>query len=326
MPYIPERRPEKPTQTSVQRSGNEQPTPPKTVYKRIRPALLCLFVLMIIYGAARLAGYGLEYSGSRETGRELQALYAETEAATATPTQLPERTAAPSTTPAVTGTPLPTAVQDSRLQEMPYPGNPDLKIPDRFRRLRKKSKYIVGWLSLDGVDEAVALKDNSFFLKHDATGKRNSNGAIFLDEGTSLLTRPYTICLYGHNMKNGNMFGRLKKYLEQEYLFRHRIVTFDSMYEDGKYAVFAAAEISTVPGDSLYYDLWSLRTDDREARETAIRKLIRLASCDSMLDVRADEQILLLVTCIDQDTNRLVVAARRLREDEAENRLNYRRE
>lgn len=36
----------------------------------------------------------------------------------------------------------------------------------------------------------------------------------------------------------------------------------------------------------------------------------------SALDVRVDDQILLLVTCLDGDTERLVVAARRLREGE----------
>ena len=38
----------------------------------------------------------------------------------------------------------------------------------------------------------------------------------------------------------------------------------------------------------------------------------------SALDVQADDQILLLVTCLDGDTERLVVAARRLREGETE--------
>ena len=45
----------------------------------------------------------------------------------------------------------------------------------------------------------------------------------------------------------------------------------------------------------------------------------------SVLDVREDEQILLLVTCIDTDTDRLVVAARRMREGESEDKLAIRR-
>ena len=324
MPYIPERKPEEPAQVPVKQSGEDKQSSPKTVFRRMRPALVCLFAIAVVYGAVRLAGYGLEYAGSRETGRELQALYRETETVPETQTMPPEKTAAPATAAAAVKlpeTPVPEEAEKDELEAVPYPDNPDMSVPERFRRLRKKSRYIIGWLSLDNVDEAVAWKDNTYFLKHDATGKRNSNGAIFLEEETNLLTRPYTLCLYGHNMKNGNMFGRLKKYLSQEYLFRHRIVTFDSMYENGQYAVFAAAEISTVPGNNRYYNLWSLYTKSREAREPAISRLTGLAACDSMLDVRADEQILLLVTCIGEDTDRLVVAARRMREGETENNL-----
>ena len=35
---------------------------------------------------------------------------------------------------------------------------------------------------MDGLDEPVAQKDNDFFLDHDATGRRNVNGSLFLDE------------------------------------------------------------------------------------------------------------------------------------------------
>ena len=337
MPYIPEKRQE------TENTPEKQPQQ-AAAYTRLWPALLCVFTVMVIYGAVRLFAYGMDFSSSRSTGQKLQQIYKETEPAaeehtpvpenkvlTATPAaaaETPKITEKPETpeTPEITETP-PSEEQDGpMLQEVPYPNNAGLKVPDRFTRLRKKSKYIIGWLSMEGLEEPVVKKDNSFFLNHDAEGKKNVNGAIFLDEEISLTTRPYTICLYGHNMKSGNMFGRLKKYLKREYLFRHRIVTFDSMYEDGQYAVFAAAEISIVPGTALYYDLWSLNTKDRNEREQAIRRLTRLSSCDSLLDVRADEQILVLVTCIDQDTNRLVVAARRLREGETENRLDFRKE
>ena len=43
-----------------------------------------------------------------------------------------------------------------------------------------------------------------------------------------------------------------------------------------------------------------------------------------MLDVQADDQILVLVTCVDEDTDRLVVAARRLRDSETEEHLTLR--
>ena len=332
MPYYPERKPEMSEEVSGERPEAQKTKRPETD-RRLWLALLCLFTVLTVYGAVRLIGYSLDNSSSRNTSRELQQVYEETEPA---PTQVPEQTETPSATPVPTATPTPVstpasaetpepAEEDSGvLPQVPYPDNAGLKVSDRFARLRKKGKYIVGWLRMEGVDEAVAQKDNTFFLDHDATGKKNVNGAIFLEEDTDLRTRPYTVILFGHNMKSGNMFGRLRKYLDRKYFQQHRIIHFDSMYEEGTYAVFAAEKISTVPGTALHFNLWALATNDRNQREQAIHRLNILADRDSLLDVQADDQILLLVTCIDEDTDRLVVAARRLREEETEEHLTLR--
>ena len=312
MPYYPQGPKEPPKKPPLK----EQPL--------FRLILLCLSALLVSYGAFRLLGYGADWVTSRNTSQELREIAAATEPSSTAP---PPETAVP---PAVNPTPEPTpesapvpvtaaaetAVPAEYLPAVEYPGG--MNIVPRIRDLRKKSEYIMGWLTMDDLDEPVALKDNEFFLNHDATGKKNSNGAIFLDSGISLKTRPYTIILYGHNMKSGNMFGRLKKYKESTYFYKHRIITFDTMYENGQYAVFAVVEMSTTPGVARWYDLWSLTTDNYENREDAIRTLERRSVISSALDVQADDQILLLVTCLDGDTERLVVVARRIREDEGE--------
>jgi hypothetical protein len=83
--------------------------------------------------------------------------------------------------------------------------------------------------------------------------------------------------------------------------------------------------MDTTPGIARWYDLWSLVTDRIPDREEAIRNLERRSVVRDVLDVRADDQILLLVTCLDDDDReRLVVAARRLRTGETQNRLTIR--
>jgi len=309
-----------------QRNSQEQ-------QRRRRKKTLRLFVLvlasaLVVYSAVRLILYFTESEASRSTSRELQQIYEGADAGTPEQDRT-ENTAGPEENAAaqIPVETLPPAEQpdSGKLQSMSYPGNPGLEMSDRFRELRKKSEYIVGWLSMDGVEEAVVRRDNTFFLDHDATGKKNSNGAIFMDENIYLTTRPYTVILYGHNMKNGNMFSRLRKYKDSAYCFAHRVITFDTMYEDGKFAVFAVAEISTVPGKAAWYDIWSLESDDREEREKAIRELERISVSGSVIDVQPEEQILLLVTCLDGDTDRLIVAARRLREGETESSLTIRK-
>ena len=49
-------------------------------------------------------------------------------------------------------------------------------------------------------------------------------------------------------------------------------------------------------------------------REKAIRTLEQRSLVRGTAEVQADDQLLLLVTCLDGDTERLVVAARRVRE------------
>lgn len=319
MPYYPERRP------SLSNDEEERNTRTAEKQRRIlRLSLIIVFCLMAGYGVIRLIPYLSDLTASRQTRRELQQIHDQAVPDQEASVQTMAETVLPAVTPvSVTGTPQPAdtvipggSAGDRILQPVQYPDNPGLKMSERFIKLRKKGQYIIGWISFDGTDEPVAQKDNSYFLKRDATGKKNSNGAIFLDAGIGLLTRPYTVILYGHNMKSGNMFGRLKKYKESAYLYQHRIITFDTLYEDGQYAVFAVMDMDTTPGTARWYDLWSLTAESYAEREEAIRTLERRSVVSNVLDVQADDQILLLVTCLDGDTERLVVAARRLREGE----------
>ena len=322
MPYIPERRPDPAEEKAKQRKAEKQ--------RLIRWIVVAVSGLLIVYGAVRLIGYGAESAASRNTSRELQEIHEQaTEIPAVTETPVPTATPAVTEPPAVTSPPetaaVPEKAAEQNLKPLSYPNNPNMEMNERFKNLRKKSEYIVGWLSMDGVEEAVVRKDNSFFLDHDAMGKKNSNGAIFLDETISLVMyRPYTLILYGHNMKNGNMFGSLRKYKENAYAQRHRIITFDSLYEDGQYAVFAVLEFSTDPQARDWFNLWSLDAKDIPEREEAIRNLEARSVHGSVLDVGAEDQLLLLVTCLDGADERLVVAARRLREGETAESLVFR--
>ncbi len=62
------------------------------------------------------------------------------------------------------------------------------------------------------LDEPVMQRDETYYMDHDLLGKPNVNGALFLDSGISLKTRPYSLVIYGHNMKTGAMFGCLRNY------------------------------------------------------------------------------------------------------------------
>ena len=168
------------------------------------------------------------------------------------------------------------------------------------------------------IDEAVVQRDNEYYLDRDYRGYHNVNGAIFLDETCDLDTRPYTLLLYGHNMKTGAMFGSLRNYENLTFYRNNPFITFDTAYEDGRYVIFAVATVSTTSGSWLYVDFTRLSSPVIADRTNAISALLSRSIYRTQVDVAADDQLLLLVTCVDDDMERRVVAARRIREDEDE--------
>ena len=333
------------------RSMRKQPTRRRKRRRRIRwerVFVLGMALLLLFFGLFQLIGYGMDFAASRRNTQELRNLYqsaptdepeapempealTETllmfeDAPTAVPmAEMPEETPLPTEAPdaaAKMQTPAPTKTPVPRLPGTGYPGNPNRKISSRFRTLRKENRDIMGWLNIHRMlDEPVVQRDNVFYLDHDALRESNTNGALFLDSGISLKNRPYTYVIYGHNMKTGAMFGCLRNYENIDFYRNYPFITFDTMYETGRYAVFAVGNIATEEQYRDYLDLYALRSTSIPERKAGIDSLIAISMHTCTIDVQPDDQLLILVTCVENDDYRRVVAARRVRNGEMESDL-----
>ena len=292
-----------------------------------RNVLLLVLSVIFIVSLIRVISYGADYISAKRAEKELREIYyaeLETPAPTAAPTLAPTATPAPSSTPAPTVPPLSMATQapqqewTGQLPAIKYPTNLRAQVSSRFQKIQRQNQDIIGWLSIPGlIDQAVVQRDNSYYLRRDYRGYHNSNGAIFLDENCNLSTRPYTLMLYGHNMKTGAMFGCLRNYESLYFYQQNPFINFDTAYEDGKYVIFAVATVSIEQYDRQFIHFAKLNTDWAAWRQEELDALLKQSIFTSRLDVRPDDQLLLLVTCVDDDTERRVVAARRIREGES---------
>ena len=289
--------------------------------------------VMFLVGAVKLIGYGVDYLSARRTSRQLRKVYYDT------PTDVPtaaSETAAASDLPyliastvtpvpemAPTETPAPAVSETTKtLPTQAYPQNPYNVVSSRFSALRKQNRDIIGWLTIDGlIDEAVVQRDNTYYLDRDYMGYHNVNGAIFLDERVSLTSRPYTLMLYGHNMKTGAMFGNLRNYENLSFYKKNPFITFDTLYEEGRYVIFSVTTVSLEYGSWRYLDLSKLTSSSAEKRQEVLTMLSRASVFSSGVTATGEDQVLLLITCVDDDSERRVVAARRIRDDEDEDSL-----
>ena len=88
-----------------------------------------------------------------------------------------------------------------------------------FDALKEINEDIIGWIYIKDVDISYPItqsKDNDYYLHRTFRRTYNFAGSIFADfENASDFSDPNTI-LYGHNMKNDSMFGRLDELVEKE--------------------------------------------------------------------------------------------------------------
>ncbi len=82
--------------------------------------------------------------------------------------------------------------------------------------------------------------------------------------------------------------------------------------------IFAVGSISPDPRTRPYVDFFSLTSNRVKERQNAIDTLIATSVYTCPLDVLPDDQLLILITCTEKDSERRMVAARRIREGEDE--------
>ena len=292
-----------------------------------------VLMAVFLFSATKLISYAADYFGARRASYEMRQAYYEMEEATEVPellaeSDLPENTPEPVAAsetvqnPVAQVTAAPVDASQQRLPQVKYPNNPYAIVSSRFQKLKRQNQDIVGWLTIEGMlDEAVVQRDNEYYLKRDYLGYHNVNGAIFMDENCDLRTRPYTLMLYGHNMKSGLMFGGLRNYENLTYYHNNPFITFDTAYEDGRYVVFSVATISLDATNWRFVNLTWLISSSASLRSKVISSLNRFSIYQNGIDVEVDDQLLLLITCVDEPNDRRIVTARRIRDGESEAEL-----
>ena len=220
-------------------------------------------------------------------------------------------------------------------EEQNYLGYPKGML-DKFKKLYYANNDTIGWVEYPsdssywhGIDYVVTqTTDNDYYLTRDFERKENKNGCIFMDYRCDY-SKPdadhRVTIIYGHNMKSGQMFASLNQLLSTDpgYARSAPIVYFSSLYEDKvAYKVFGVVSIDTQePG--IFNILDPELHNDQEFLDYVAQVRLRSWFNYSAVDVRADDELLVLYTCCNtyQTTmgkeGRTVVVARRVRDGES---------
>lgn len=182
--------------------------------------------------------------------------------------------------------------------------------------LESYNSDIKGWLKIDGanINCAVCQTDNDqFYINHNQNGKKSRYGALFLSANDTFERNgDKNIVIYGNNMKDGSMFGSLKKYRKLNFYKQNPSINLYHQGGDENYIIFAVMLISSSADDqNTYNPAKSYFIDENEFNrwydETLQRSLI-----NTTVTAEYGDEFLTLVTLADDfEGARLVVVAKK---------------
>ena len=100
--------------------------------------------------------------------------------------------------------------QTPAVPETTEPETPPIQVD--FASLQEINPDIVGWLYMEALDISYPIvqgTDNAYYLHRTFEGKDNFAGSIFVEYRNSGDFSDCNTIVYGHNMKNQTMFGKL---------------------------------------------------------------------------------------------------------------------
>ena len=198
--------------------------------------------------------------------------------------------------------------------------NAQLKPPIEvdFDKLKSVNEDVVGWIYVDALPDIsypiVKGKDNQTYLHQTYEKNYNFAGTIFVDYENSGDFSDCNTLVYGHNMKNGSMFGHLKKFREDDKLYEQDkyfwILTPERNY---RYEIISAY---TTGVNSDTYTLFKGPGEEFEKYLETIKGYSEIQTDDTDLTIK--DKIVTLSTCTGNESTRFVVQGKRVDAEDAD--------
>lgn len=160
-------------------------------------------------------------------------------------------------------------------------------------------------------DEYPVVKgtNNSFYLNHCFDKSNNSAGWIFADYRNKFDNTDKNIVIYGHNMRDGSMFGSMLNILNAKW-YENEENTNITLYTENEKCMYKVFSVYKIENED-YYIKTEFKNDNEF--EDFIKTLKKKSIKDFNVDVSKDDNILTLSTCANNNKYRVVLHAKKVK-------------
>ena len=142
-----------------------------------------------------------------------------------------------------------------------------------------------------------ADEGGEYYLYRDIDGKDNKNGTVFLDIRCNSDFTSQNNLIYGHNMRDGSMFGQLVRYRDKAFCQAHPTFTFDTLYETATWQVAAVLDTALGADELPYYTFFD--ADNKLDWQRRVAAITEKSLYDTGVTPAYGTQLLTLSTCGD---------------------------
>lgn len=176
-----------------------------------------------------------------------------------------------------------------------------------FSELLKKNKDTVGWLKVKNTKinyPVVQSSTNSYYLNRDFNKRKNSMGWIFMDYRNDPVNLDQNTIIYGHNIKQGIMFGTIKNMMKKDWYNKESnlTITFNTPTKNMKWKIFSLYRIE--PTEDYLQTEFNSKEDFRNFINMITKRSIK----NFKVEVPDGAKIITLSTCFSSNTRHVVHA------------------
>ncbi len=187
-----------------------------------------------------------------------------------------------------------------------------------YEALLDQNPDLAGWIQIENtvINYPVMQtpENEEYYLDRDFNKRKSKYGELFLDAQCNPTEPASNLMIYGHNMKDGKMFGALKEYKSKEYYQEHPYIQFSNLYEEGNYqiiAVFLSQIYKTSDKVFKYYKFTGTAT--QAEFDEFIMNIKALSLYDTGYTAEYGDQLITLSTCdYSTENGRLVVVGKKI--------------
>ncbi len=233
-----------------------------------------------------------------------------------------------------TAPPVTTVTEETTVTTAP----PPLVLLDSMRSFVDENPDTAGWIKVGGtyIDNVVVqTENNSDYLDRNFYGQKAQPGTVFADYRCNVNdyddNQSKNIILYGHNQRDGTMFGTLSYYKVKpssgstkgfDFYVNHPTFEFSNLYEEYTYKIIAAFVIEVEPQhtrDGIIFDYHNYINFGKSRPFDSFREnILKHTAINTGVDFDENDKYLTLSTCSNEfEPSRFVVIGRRVRDGES---------